>query len=485
MRHLSPSGRRLRAVPKLLTALLVAFGIGATSGATAQDLPALGGDIGGGLTATEEVRIGQQFLEQARKHLEFVEDPEVLEYVRSVGYRITAQANFRAYPFHFYVVKDSSLNAFAVPGGHIFLHSGLVEEADSAAELAGVLAHEVAHITQRHMARQVSAGRKTQTSTLLLVAAGILAGISGQGEAAQGLITGAGAYGQQRMLAFSRTYEREADRLGLQYLARAGFDPQGLVDFLEKLQRWSDLQGRAPPPFLSTHPMTGNRIADVQNRASELRQEGNTPLGEDTFRRVQVRLEATTSSSPAKTYQRFQEQLSEDPGNEALRYGLALSARRTGRTEEAVSRMESLVADFPETVTYRSALAELYLDAGRTQEAVSEYRAALERHPGSADLREHLGQALLAQGEAEEARKVLLDVTRDYPKRPSAHRALAQAYARLDLPIQAHRTEAEARWLEGERAAAVEQLELAQRLAKEKSSPQLGQIQARLKEIRP
>ncbi len=471
---------------RTLVGILAAFLIGLSPIGWAQDLPSLGGQIGGGLTPAQEVQIGERFLKQARQKLTFVKDPKVLDYVRAMGNRITVQTSFRPYPFHFYVLEDASLNAFAVPGGHIFLHSGLVKATDSAAELAGVLAHEVAHITQRHMARQVAAGRQTQVSSLLLVMAGILAGVGGQGEAAEGLIAGAGAYGQQEMLAYSRSYEREADRLGLRYLAQAGFDPQGLVDFLKKLQRWSELQGQAPPPFLSTHPLTGNRIADVQNRAQDLPQNGKTPLGGETFGRVRVRLEVLTSDSPSQTYQDFKERVAKDPDNAAVaRYGLALSAHRTGRTEDAVTLMERLVENAPGTITFRSTLANLYLDTGQTREAIAEYKAALDHRPGSPELRKQLGQALLASGKAEEARQVLLELTRDFPRRSSAHRALARAYAHLDLPIQAHRAEAKARWLEGERAAAVEQLELAQRLAKEADSPQLSQIQARLNELKP
>jgi predicted Zn-dependent protease len=454
--------------------------------AAASSLPSLGSATGGELTATQEVQIGQRFLAQARQHFTFVHDPEVVEYVRLLGHRVAAHTDFQAYPFHFYVVKDSRLNAFAVPGGHIFVHSGLIERADSVAELAGVLAHEVAHITQRHMARQVAASKQSQLSSLLLVAAGILAGMQGQGEAATALLAGGSAYSQQEMLAYSRAHEREADRLGIQYLAAAGFDPEGLPAFLRQLQSWASLQGQAPPPYLSTHPLTGERIADASGRASRLGGGGDdTPLGEATFHRIKARLAAVTADSPAAAYQRFQQRVADDPDDDAARYGLALAAQRSGRSEAAVTQMRRLVEAHPETVAYRRTLAEIHLDSGQAGEAVAALEAALQRRPGDPDLRETLGEALLARGQAERARELLLEVTRDYPERASGHRALARVYSRLDRAIEAHRAEAEARWLAGQRTEALEQLRLAKRLARDQGSPQLGQIEARIQELKP
>ncbi|MFB6259679.1 MAG: M48 family metallopeptidase, partial [Thiohalorhabdaceae bacterium] len=294
MRHrcrLNPIRRRALA---LGLALLLALPL-----PVAAELPSLGSQTGGELTATQEVEIGQRFLAQARR--------ELVEFVRLLGNRVAAQADFDAYPFQFYVVKDARLNAFAVPGGHIFVHSGLIERSDSVSELAGVLAHEVAHITQRHMARQVAASKRSQASSLLLVAAAVLAGMQGYGEAATGLVAGASAYSQQEMLAYSRSHEREADRLGIQYLAEAGFNPDGLPRFLKKLQSWSQLQGQAPPPYLSTHPLTGERVADARGRASQLGAGGNAPLGETTFTRIKARLEAVTADSPENIFNELQE----------------------------------------------------------------------------------------------------------------------------------------------------------------------------------
>ncbi|MFB6259680.1 MAG: tetratricopeptide repeat protein, partial [Thiohalorhabdaceae bacterium] len=175
----------------------------------------------------------------------------------------------------------------------------------------------------------------------------------------------------------------------------------------------------------------------------------------------------------------------QDPEDEAARYGLALAARRSGRNEEAVEQARKLVANHPETVAYRRTLAELYLAEGQTDAAIEEIEAALERRPDNPELREKLGEALLAQGKAQKARQLLREVTRDFPQRPSAFSALANANSRLDRPVEAHRAEAEARWLQGHRTEALEQLRLAKRLARERDPSQVSRIEARIQEIKP
>ncbi len=475
-----PGGLLQRRLAAAILALLLPL----TGGA--DTLPALGGHTGGEITAAQEREIGQRFLAQARRQLSFVRDKEVLGYIRTLGHRVAAQTDFHAYPFHFYVVKDSRLNAFAVPGGHIFIHSGLVEAAQTPDEVAGVLAHEVAHITQRHMARQVSASKQTQLSSLLLVMAGILAGMQGEGEAAEALVIGAGAYSQQEMLAYSRAHEHEADRLGIRYLAAAGFDPEGLPGFLERLRAWSQLQGAAPAPYLSTHPLTGSRIADARSRARQLGEgDGTTPLGDDTFRRIQARLQARTADSPQAAYAELRQRAEDHPKDAAARYGLALAAQRSGRSEEAISLLRGLVGAHPEEVVYRQTLGEVLIQAARPGKAAATFEAALERRPDDPELRQQLGQARLEEGKTGEAKRILLELTRDYPESASAHSALAEAYSRLDRPIEAHRQEAEARWLAGQPAEALEQLRLAERLAKEQDSPQLPRIRARIQELEP
>jgi predicted Zn-dependent protease len=450
------------------------------------ELPTLGGQHGGTLTAAEERQLGQQFLRQAQSQLRFLSDHEVTSFVRHMGRRIVAQTNFRAYPFQFHVVADSRLNAFAVPGGHIFVHTGLIETADTLDELAGVIAHEVAHITQRHIARRMASAQRTQLSTLLLALAGIAAGMQGQGEAAEALILGAGAYNQQQMLAYSRDHEREADRLGIQYLARAGYDPEGLPHFLEKLQDWSQLQGSSPAPYLSTHPLTGERVADARGRVEQLQGTGATePLSEAAFQRIRAKTRALTAP-PEEAVAHFRARVAKgSQPNTPDRYGLAIALARAGHTAEAERALQELVSDHPETVAFHRELGNLQLRNGKAGQATESFRAALERHPGDPHLQGRLARALLADDQPRKAREMARQLVREHPERPEAHQLLASAYDRLDQPIEAHRAEAEARWRSGHRSAALQQLRLAERLARERGSPLLEQIQARIRELEP
>ncbi|HKJ86960.1 MAG TPA: tetratricopeptide repeat protein, partial [Gammaproteobacteria bacterium] len=247
---------------------------------------------------------------------------------------------------------------------------------------------------------------------------------------------------------------------------------------------WAQLQGQAPPAFLSTHPLTRNRIADARNRAANLsKPSGPTPLGEGTFRRVRARLRVVTADSPQDAYDHFMGKVKNHPENRSARYGLALAARSTGRDGKAIRLLHQLIEQAPEEVAYRSTLAEVLVEAGKPRQAIEAIRTALERRPDAPDLREKLGEAQLAAGDLKAARGTLLELTRDFPQRASAHRALAKAYTRLDQPIRAHREEAEARRLLGQRAEALEQLQVAERLARKQDSDQLSQIQARIKEL--
>lgn len=474
---LPPAWRR----PLLAAALAVAL----SPAPAAAELPTLGGQYSGTLTATEEQELGERFLRQARSQLRFLSDHEVTSFIRHVGRRIVAQTSFRAYPFRFHVVADSRLNAFAVPGGHIFVHTGLIETAESLDELAGVIAHEVAHITQRHIARRMASAQRTQLSTLLLAMAGIAAGMQGQGEAAEALIMGAGAYNQEQMLAYSRDHEREADRLGIQYLARAGYEPEGLPAFLARLQDWSQLQGASAAPYLSTHPLTGERVADAQGRVEQLRGAANIePVSEAAFQRIRAKTRALTRD-PAEAVAHFRDRVAEDSQDAAGRYGLGVALARAGHTERATEVLRELVSDHPEEVAYRGELGNLLLQNDRPGKAAENFRAGLERHPGDPHLRERLARALLASDQPDEARTMARRLVRDHPRQAEAHRLLAAAYDQLDQPIEAHRAEAEARWHSGRRGAALQQLRLAERLARERNSPLLGQIQARIRELEP
>jgi predicted Zn-dependent protease len=200
-----------------------------------------------------------------------VEDPQVAEYINEIGHRIAVQANDGDYSFSFFVVDDARINAFALPGGFVGVHTGLIEASRNEDELAGVLAHEVAHVTQRHIARAVHASsRQSMLSTALMLGAMILGAAGGDADAVQAGIAVAQGTAAQQQINFTRSNEYEADRIGIRALAEAGFDPHGMNSFFEVLSRQeTSSPDRRIPEFLRTHPVTTARISEAKSRAAD------------------------------------------------------------------------------------------------------------------------------------------------------------------------------------------------------------------------
>jgi predicted Zn-dependent protease len=231
-------------------------------------LPSLGDAASGVLSPAQETELGQSLLREIRRHLPLENDPELVFYLNSLGKRLLSSADAGHASYQFLLVQQNQLNAFAMPGGIVGVYTGLLLAVRDEAELAGVLAHEIAHVTQRHLARRFSREREVSVATGLAVLAGILAA-SIDPQLAQAAITGGLAAGIQSRIDYSRVHEAEADRIGQQILARAGFDPQALADFFEQLQfltRGTD----ATPEYLRTHPLTLGRISDARNRAESI-----------------------------------------------------------------------------------------------------------------------------------------------------------------------------------------------------------------------
>ena len=243
------------------------------SGAGADDIkiPDMGSPADAILNKSMEAQIGRAIMRNIRLSGQVVEDPQITEYINEIGHRIAAQTNDGDHDFTFFVIDDPRINAFALPGGYIGVHTGLIDASRNEDELAGVLAHEVAHVTQRHIARAVHANsRQSLMTTALMLGALILGAAGGDAQAVQaGMAVAQGTAAQQRTN-FTRNNEYEADRIGIGALADAGFDPHGMGSFFEVMSRQ---QLSAPdsrmPEFLRTHPVTTARIAEARSRARE------------------------------------------------------------------------------------------------------------------------------------------------------------------------------------------------------------------------
>lgn len=306
-----------------------------------------------------------------------VDDPVVDSYFTEMGYNLVMHSSARAQDFHFHVLKIPGINAFAAPAGVVALNAGMVLAAESADEVAGVLAHEVSHVTQKHLSRGLEEQQRVSLpvmlATLGLVMVGGMAG-GMDAETAQGILAAGTGLSQQAQINYTRQNESEADRIGIQLLARAGYDPTGMADFFSTLNRWARSQGAGPPEYLRTHPLTVSRVAEARDRAERYSKPAGT--GDDRFDFVQARLRSIMAEHPDQAMTYFEQRLEDQAGNEAAaRYGLALTLIEARRTQRAGEHVAWLLEREPDDQLFRMLYGDLLLAENRTQEALEEFES--------------------------------------------------------------------------------------------------------------
>ncbi|MBX6424015.1 M48 family metallopeptidase [Thermosulfurimonas sp. F29] len=329
------------------------------------------------LSPEEEAKLGRKILTQIRAKAELVQDPEVIEYLNRIGKRLLAVAGPRYFPFKFYVLKDSSLNAFALPGGYIFFTSGLIEEVDREDELAAVMAHEIAHVQARHVARRLEALKRLQIAVGAVTLAGLLLG---GGKAGNAIAVTSTSLAITRALAYSRAEEEEADRMGFEYLVRAGYDPSAFLSILNKIARHRWLLTETGPNYLLTHPAPPERITYLETLASRYRPRRRVPEDPLYLRRLQVRLKVETHD-PGTLVVRYREALKMTPEDPLLHYGLGMALARARFFREAIEELGKVVRAYPKRDYFRLDLAEVYFSAGYYREARGLLEDYLRRHP--------------------------------------------------------------------------------------------------------
>ncbi|PLX74925.1 MAG: peptidase M48 [Azoarcus sp.] len=448
--------------------------------AHAVDLPDLG-DVGtSDLSPAEERRIGEEIIREIRwKDAAYLDDPEVEEYVNRLGKRLAAVSNDPLQSFDFFVVKDATLNAFALPGGYIGVHSGLILASESESELASVLGHEIAHVTQRHIAQIV--GKQSQAGILMLASllVAVLAARSSS-DASMAAVAAGQAGAIQSQLGYSRDFEREADRAGLQTLEAAGFDVRGMPSFFERLQRSSRLYENNAPAYLRSHPLTTERIADMENRAASLRYR-QVPDSAD-FRYVRAKLRSQTAQ-PAEALKTFEDLLARTPKDEAVRYGLIRTQMRAGRLDDAEAGLKALRSSTEPSVFIETLAAELSMARRDAGAAVRTLDAAVRRFPASQSLRYALADAQIIAGRAADAVAGVRQGLQTRGEDIRLWQLLSRANAQLGKLTARHRAQAEVYALQGSYTAAVEQLELA-RKAGDGDFYDLSAVDARLRELK-
>jgi predicted Zn-dependent protease len=424
----------------------------------AADLPDLGEVSRQYFSDQEEQALGRAIMHDVYADPRYLDDPDIETYLNQLGYKLVSVSTRNQREFNFFVVSDPTINAFAMPGGNIGVHTGLLLAAQSESELAGVVAHEIAHVTQDHIARMVAAQNQSQWPTIAALALALLAARSNP-NVASAAIASTQAYSIQNQLNYSRDYEREADRLGYEMLTRAGYDPRGMSGFFNRLQRANRFYDTSAPAYLRTHPLTTDRIADMEAR-SEAAPYHQVEDSLD-FQLVRARLRAQ-EDSPQHAVLAARNVLKEKrySSETAARYGLATALVRARQFKEAETEVQRLLSNKPIHPMIQQLAARTVLTAGQFGLALQRYQAGSNAHPGYRPLQYGYINALLTAGRNSDA---LTQADRQlalYPLDRRLWQLAAQTHAQLGHRLQSHRAQAEAVALRGNLVAAIEQINL-------------------------
>jgi len=461
-------------LPVLVTLLFAA--VLAASQATAQNLPTLGDSEREDLTPLFERKVGEEIMHEIRRDPDYIDDAPTLEYLNMLGGNLVdAKPEVRGeanYEFSFFVVRDSTLNAFALPGGFIAVHSALVLAAQSESELAGVVGHEIGHIAQRHIARMLGQQRQDALIPLAALALAVLAARSSP-DAAGALAMGGEGLALQRQLSFSRDAEREADRVGLQIMSTAGYDASGMVSFFGRMQKATRLY-RDVPAFLQNHPMTSERIADMQGRINSLPYKQHVDSLDFQLIRARLRvLQTPTTQGWQDASNFFEKQLEQNGRLEYIpsKYGLAFIAYQRGEFDKAQALLQeartaaqkatgsSTNASRP---TYEAIIDSMEIDialgAGHAAAASKLAAVARENFPISRGIARQYANCLMAEGRNDDAIVYLRDQAQLYRQEPEIQDLLAKAYAANGKQALQHLALAESYALNGSLLAALDQI---------------------------
>jgi predicted Zn-dependent protease len=378
------------------------------------------------LNKSTEAQIGRAIMRSIRLSGQVVEDSQITEYINEIGHRIAAQTNDGDHEFTFFVVDDPRINAFALPGGYIGVHTGLIDATRNEDELAGVLAHEVAHVTQRHIARAIHANqRQSLLTTALMLGALILGAAGGDADVVQAGMAVAQGTAAQQQTNFTRNNEYEADRIGIGALADAGFDPHGMGSFFEVMSRQRlgspDTQ---MPEFLSTHPVTSARISEARARAREYPRVMSSDTTNYGIARARLRVASYDTTEKAVEY--FERRDYENQ-TDIERYGRAVAYQKAGRNAEAGQIFSDLTNKHKTVIAYHIGLGETLLALEQYAASQAVFDRAIELFPRNVPLVIHYGEVLLRLGKADQAHELLLDLMNNTPPTPEQVRLIARA----------------------------------------------------------
>ena len=444
-------------------ALCALLYLGHTPASLALDteLPDLGNSAGSMITPKRERELGKAFMRSVRRSERVMDDPVLADYVQNLGQRLVRNSSASGTPFTFFLIDDPQINAFAGPGGYIGIYTGLLLTTETESELAAVLAHEIAHVTQQHLLRAWETTSQMSIPNAAILLAAIALGAAVGGDAGAAAAMGGQAAMIQQQINFTRANEKEADRVGIDILVSSGHEPRAMPTFFSRMGKANRVYASKLPEFLMTHPVTTSRTADALGRAEQFPYR-QTP--EDIrYHLVRMYLLQRQIEPPEDAIHELTLMLKDGRfrNEEAVRYGIAMAQLRAHRPQQAATALDGLLKKHPDSVEFIVARAQADAETGKKAAALKRLRGALDRHPESYALNLTYAEVALASGEAALAQKRLerfLDFRKDAP---SVHTMLSRAAGDLGKQSRSHEHLAEYYYLTGDLQSAILQIEIA------------------------
>jgi predicted Zn-dependent protease len=391
------------------------------------------------ITVKEEEDMSRQIMEMIHKYYKIVDDPSVVAYVNNIGKRILSALPQQPFKYRFYVIDEDVYNAFATPGGHIFVYTGLLDAMEEEEELAGILGHEIAHVYCRHISQKIERSKKIGVATLAGIAAGILLGVGGAGEAASAVTMGSMAAGQTAELSYSRENEMQADQFGLKFTTAAGYSASGLLKILKKIRSKTWFGSDQIPKYLMTHPAVEDRIAfigswlDTYDRTSK-----PIPLvNQDAFKRVHTRVE-TSYGDEETVFSKLKADVARNPEDPLAHYRFGLILARAGQRQEAIAQIRIALTKRAFDPYILKDLGWIYFLDGQFPQALKTLQSACGMIPDDPECLFYLGRTQMELGNLAEASDNLLKLTRQAPRFAQAYYFLGQSLGQQQMLGDAH-----------------------------------------------
>ena len=427
------------------------------------ELPDIGDPTGVIMTAQQETELGEAFYRNLHAQMHIDADPEIKNYIQSLGDKLAANSDNPQQRFTFFVVDENVINAFAGPGGFIGVNSGLILLTEQESELASVIAHEISHVTQRHLFQTFQAATRMAIPNAIAMLGAALIGAKAGGSGAMAAMMAAQGMSAQYQINFTRDNEVEADRVGMQILSKSEFDPRSMPEFFERMQQSTRFAGNRIPEFLLTHPVTTARISDTRDRSEHF--DYKQYPDSMTYQVIRAKLRVLGSASPRLALEYFTTMQNRGTAQQqhVMNYGMALAQGKIGQTEKARSTLQQLVQQYPHQSQFMNALANTEMEAKNFVRAAQLYELALQRFPDNEAMTLSYARALLNTQQASKARTLLHHFTKHHAPDPDLYELMAETYSKLNDEGESHRYYAEGYYLLGQTREALLQLQLAKR----------------------